>query len=235
MKRYLVCSVILLFLLSFSCANATLLGVDMSGYPDITIDGGGTITFTPNAGGVGGGALAFVADDLKITYSDGTSDPLSGLVDFIINWSVDSSGKLLSGGTMAETVKTGKTAIIKGVPYGAGIVLLTGPVIAFGWDNIPVPVINKAFFDFAIFPTTGALVTAGVWPANVTTNIAGFADDPSLIWPSNWWNSTTSFTLNKTKADKAPTPEPGTLMLMGTGLAGMAGYARLRLKRRKKA
>ena len=48
------------------------------------------------------------------------------------------------------------------------------------------------------------------------------------------WTSVTPDSKQGTFIEADPVPEPGTLLLLGSGLVGMAGYGKLRLSRKKK-
>ena len=246
MKRLLVCSLVLLLLLSFSYANATLLGVNLSGQsPDITIDSSAYVTFDsfgPNAGG----HLEYYATDLIITYADGDFQiaGFAGMVSFFMDWDVNSSGGLIANsGTMTEEVIEEFTLDRNNKTYNVGDILLTGDVVGFGWDNGGSS--GKARWDFLIDldNASSLLVVDGIWsPSPPATGIVGGSDGllPPLVpgdvesWPVNWASADNDFKIEKAKSDKAPTPEPGTLLLMGSGLVGFAGYARLRYRRKKK-
>jgi hypothetical protein len=199
--------------------------------PDILVNTGATIDYTASTG-----EFVYLAKDRTITYADGTEDYLTGTgfkTTFTLKGYVDSTGKWtggIAGYDMVEEVTEG-TVTIKGVTYGIGTILLAGDVMAFGWDNVGTPSVPK--FDFLVNNLSGVLTTQIAlpdlpWPTGPPTGIIATGESGLIDWSSD-------FSLTEMKGDKFPTPEPGTLILMGTGLASMAGYAKLRLKRRKKA
>jgi len=222
-KLLMVMAVIMAVVMAAGMASAKLLGIGSLGYPDIIFDNTGTISYRASSN-----SFILDADDLKIAYADGTVNYLSGekyTTDFKIYLTVDNNGNLVGTGTMVEKVIEGKVTVA-GNTYSAGTTLLSGTVVAFGWGEEDSELGN---FDFLISKDSlsGALVNDGIWPTTVPTGIVAYAENING-WAGSW-NS--DFELSKVKGDKAPVPEPATLLLLGSGLIGLAGIGRKTLKR----
>jgi hypothetical protein len=230
MKKYLVCSMILLFLLSFSAGATSIIEgrtLSVAGlYPDITIDSSADIVFT-SAGVGGGGTLIYTANDLIITYASGDFDPLAGKVDFTLTMTINNLGQITSGSMEEEVVSAFTLQNVPGGPhsYAVGETVLSGPVTGMQWENSG----GIGLFGFIIQPLSGEFVNDGFWPGAPATYIVGRSDEDPWPGPA-WWNGG-DFELNKAKANKAPTPEPSTILLLGFGLVGAAGYAWRRKKK----
>jgi len=237
MKRFFVCSVVMLFILSFSHANATLLGVDLTGlYPDIYFNTLGRVQYDADTG-----LFKFTAIDKTITHDPSTEEYLSFtgfgldlLTTFEIQLYVDSNGDLdLSKPRwMVEKVETGPI-FVKEHEYGSGTTILRGDVKEFGWK--PVAPGEKPQFDFLIDNVSGTLVDDGIWNTTYDTGITSASGN---TWPTglNW---DTSFDHTKVEGHKAPlkdpfvAPEPGTLLLLGSSLIGLAAYVKIRQNKKK--
>lgn len=246
MKRYLVCTVVLFFLLSFSYANAVLLGVrDVLGWPVVQYNTSGEVNF------VMGGELVVSGWDKTLTHSPGDEDTLtfSGIpnvidpwrTDFNITMYVDEHGDLdlTRPATMREWVTLGTVPVRDKNGnyhyYGEDTTLIAGDVVLFGWaDTVAGPA-----FDFAISndSLTGVFVEElelDIWDVTYDT---GITCEPEIVSPGseNWFTWSDDFHMTLATGFKAPAtsaiPEPGMLLLLGSGLIGLAGYARLKRKK----
>ena len=88
-----------------------------------------------------------------------------------------------------------------------------------------IPVLSLLHSDY--IEGSGVTATSSGTPPLVSDSF--FHTDPDAIYYGRLYLSANTANINQ------PIPEPGTLLLLGTGLAGLAGYGKLRLKRKKRA
>lgn len=210
MKKLIVLMAIVGVIFSFSAAGAALIGVDLTGkYPDIFFDNSGKLIYDATNQTLG------LIDAIDLSYSDGSNVYSmfgTGKVSMFMNMSVDNNGKLLGTGFFTEKVESGYITL-KGETYNVGDILLSGTVYAFGWEG---SLNSSSTFDFIAGNVWGKLVDDGFWNGGPNTGIVLRPDDKS-------WNGSFSqdFEITKVKGDKAPIPEPATMILFGTSLVGL--------------
>jgi hypothetical protein len=212
---------------------------------DFNIDpphaGGESISYD----GIGGPLVG-----INITVDDitGINTPLNSGVDVAIFGGVltfttgnYSGGGWDFGGGGFITITGGVDLNHNGV-YDAGTDIAPGTVLMSGsWTSAQVVAVGDtfkitggSFYDFKLAELVYHFgLPDGTLPYTGNINLSFSAPPPSPgASPPYGFTSTEVYSGDVTNS---PTPEPGTLMLMGTGLAGIAGYARLKFKRKKKA
>ena len=212
MKKLGVLTTLTIVLMSFSTASAALVGVEslIAGqYPDIHFDNIGAIDYTASTD-----QFVLTADDLRIAYSPGPTGEvyyLSGPgihTTMTIDLNIDQNGDITGPGSMLEMVSDGPITI-RGQDFTAGTPLLTGSVYLFGWGEA----VLLGDFDFLIDSVEGALIDTGLWPDNTIVGVTADAENLNG-WTGSW---DMDFHLDKVKGDKAPIPEPTTVLLLGLG------------------
>ena len=202
-KISIILSVFFFGTLAVAPAGAASLNLTLNPYPDIFSDG---ISVNYNAN-----ANTFTAIGEASKLNNDGSLPLETIVNGSFNLTaiIDNSGFLSLGNLIiGGTVPTLSD-------YDSGT-LLTGDITAFGYENENDP------FEFLFSLTGGDAAglyggigsTGGVILSSIFTDFTGF-------FSSDW----SSFGVSDTGT---PVPEPVTMLLLGSGLIGLAGFMRKR-------
>ena len=193
---------------------------DAYGDDPLEIPGAGTVSFLGSIG-------AF-----NIIVTTGVADPVlpQGHMDLI--------QLAVSGGPGTVTIELSYTGFTQPMP-NPGFVLTVGGTTTSSVVSPVVPVTVNSYFDDGnvLFGKAGTGPTLSFTTPSYSgsaASAAGPAFAPysltleAVVVHGAGGGESTSF-----DAYVQPVPEPGTLFLLGSGLVGLAGYAKLRLKRRK--
>lgn len=237
MKKILVVLAMLIAVtLVTGTANAALLGIREivgASYPDILLNTDGAVTYNATTN-----LFTFTAHDQKITYAPGDFENMTayvaGYVDIstksTITVTIDENGDLVGTGWMIEQVEHDSDPYtLKGNAFVANDIVLEGPVSVFGWgEGTGGEQLGTFAFKLDSASLSGKLIDYGIWPTEGETGIFAFSEG-TVSWDGLW---THNFSLTKVKADKAPllVPEPASLLLLGSGLMGLAAVGRKKKK-----
>jgi hypothetical protein len=164
----------------------------------------------------------------------GLTNPGEAYLDMAGLSSSTSAGTLnmwltLVGINLGNSVPTYVVRTVAGGTLAAGGTFTLGKYIDYG--NLDFGT-GTSVHSWSVSNSSDSSIAFSIPGDGLTTTVASTASDFSLtdhITVTHSESGNTSFNVENTVT---PIPEPGTLLLLGSGLVGLAGYAKLRLKKR---